>query len=796
MRRLALAMCALSAISLQVIQAQTPVRRAGAAQRSTPADPLPVRRVILYKNGIGYFEHVGKVRGNQTVAIDFNTSQLNDVLKTLTALDLGDGRVTGVSYNSEAPLAQRLSNLRLPVGEHATLAQLLDALRGARLEVHAGERVVHGRLLGVEQRGHTRGTETTTRDELTLVGDGGEIRTVEITPAVTVKLAERESTEQVGTYMGLLASARAQDRRRMTIATAGTGERDLLVSYISEVPIWKTTYRIVLPARSGPALLQAWAIVDNTIGEDWQNVELSLVAGAPQSFIQQLSQPLYLQRPVVPLPKSLHLTPQTHQATLKTVIAGLYGKAVDSSGSVLPGVTVKAIDASGRVIAQTTTDANGEYAMENVPSGHYVVSFELPGFRTDRTNNVSVGPELGKEQNGQLGVGSVAESVTVSGNTPGVQRFSGGLVGGVTGGIVGAVAAAPAAPAAPTRDAIADRISQLEPAAQGRDLGDLFEYRIGEPISIAKNQSALVPILRSEVAVDRVSLWNSQSRDGRPLRSLWLTNSSGLTLDGGSFTVLDAGAFAGEGLVEPLKPEEKRLLSYAVDLGVQVEPRNGDEQRTVTRISIARGVLIQHSEHVARRVYTIRNSDTGERRVVIEHPIRAGWKLSGAVSPTETSESAYRFLVTVPAQKTETLTVTEQQPLDSTYRIADITDQQVELFLRESGNDQALRTALGPVITAKATLAAIGGDIAARTAEMRRITDDQQRVRENMKALKGSSEEQQLVKRYARQLAQQEDRVEGLRKESEELERKRREAQAELGRQIDALSAEISVRPR
>lgn len=796
MRRLALAMCALSAISLQVIQAQTPVRRAGAAQRSTPADPLPVRRVILYKNGIGYFEHIGKVRGNQAVAIDFNTSQLNDVLKTLTALDLGDGRVTGVSYNSEAPLAQRLSNLRLPVGEHATLAQLLDALRGARLEVHAGERVVHGRLLGVEQRGHTRGTETTTRDELTLVGDGGEIRTVEITPAVTVKLAERESTEQVGTYMGLLASARAQDRRRMTIATAGTGERDLLVSYISEVPIWKTTYRIVLPARSGPALLQAWAIVDNTIGEDWQNVELSLVAGAPQSFIQQLSQPLYLQRPVVPLPKSLHLTPQTHQATLKTVIAGLYGKAVDSSGSVLPGVTVKAIDASGRVIAQTTTDANGEYAMENVPSGHYVVSFELPGFRTDRTNNVSVGPELGKEQNGQLGVGSVAESVTVSGNTPGVQRFSGGLVGGVTGGIVGAVAAAPAAPAAPTRDAIADRIGQLEPAAQGRDLGDLFEYRIGEPISIAKNQSALVPILRSEVAVDRVSLWNSQSRDGRPLRSLWLTNSSGLTLDGGSFTVLDAGAFAGEGLVEPLKPEEKRLLSYAVDLGVQVEPRNGDEQRTVTRISIARGVLIQHSEHVARRVYTIRNSDTGERRVVIEHPIRAGWKLSGAVSPTETSASAYRFLVTVPAQKTETLTVTEQQPLDSTYRIADITDQQVELFLRESGNDQALRTALGPVITAKATLAAIGGDIAARTAEMRRITDDQQRVRENMKALKGSSEEQQLVKRYARQLAQQEDRVEGLRKESEELERKRREAQAELGRQIDALSAEISVRPR
>jgi hypothetical protein len=791
MRRLALTMCAMVLVSLQATRAQTPVRRATVSQLSTSSANLPVRRVILYKNGIGYFEHLGKVRGNETVTIDFNTSQLNDVLKTLTVLDLGNGRVTGVSYNSEAPLAQRLGGLRLPVGEHATLAQLLDALRGARLEVRAGARVVSGRLLGVQPRARVRSGETTTTDELTLVGDGGEIRTVEITPAVTVKLAERESTEQVGAYMGLLASERALDRRRMTIATAGTGERDLLVGYISEVPIWKTTYRIVLPARPGPALLQAWAIVDNTIGEDWQNVELSLVAGAPQSFIQQLSQPLYLQRPVVPLPKSLLLTPQTHQATLQAVAAGLYGRAVDSQGQPLPGAAIKAIDAAGRVIAQTLTGQNGEYAMEAVPSGRYAVSFELAGFRTYRADGVSVAAGLATEQNGQLSVGSLAETVTVSGDAARAQRSAGfgGVVGGVTGGIVGGLAEAPL----PPRAAIADRIAQLEPAAQGRELGDLFEYRIGEPISIARNQSALVPILRGEVAVDRVSLWNVRVTEGRPLRSLWLTNSSGLTLDGGSFTVLDAGAFAGEGLVELLKTGEKRLLSYAVDLGVQVEPRNGDEQRTVTRISIARGVLVQHSEHVARRVYTIRNSDTAERRVVIEHPIRATWKLTGTVTPTETSANAYRFVITVPAAKTETLTVTEQQPLDSTYRIADISDQQLELFLRESGNDKALRNALGPVMSARATLAAIGADLNARAAEMKRISDDQQRVRENMKALKGSSEEQQLVKRYATQLAQQEDRVEALRKESADLERRRRDAQAELGRQIDALSADSSL---
>jgi hypothetical protein len=274
-----------------------------------------------------------------------------------------------------------------------------------------------------------------------------------------------------------------------------------------------------------------------------------------------------------------------------------------------------------------------------------------------------------------------------------------------------------------------------------------------------------------------------------------LTNASGLTLDGGSFTVLDAGAFAGEGLVEPLKPGEKRLLSYAVDLGVQVESRNGDEQRSVTRISIARGALVQHSEHVARRVYAIRNSDTAERRVVIEHPIRAGWKLAGAVTPAETSTDAYRFIVAVPPAKTETLTVVEQQPLDSTYRISDITDQQVELFVRESGNDNALRAALAPILAAKAALAAITSDLNAKAAEVKRIGDDQQRIRENMKALKGSSEEQQLVRRYTTQLAQQEDRVEALRKESEDTERRRREAQERLTLQIESLSADIAVKP-
>jgi hypothetical protein len=124
------------------------------AQPQTPAGEarLPVKRVVLYKNGIGYFEHIGNVRDNQSVGISFTTAQLNDVLKSLTVLDLSDGCITGVSYNSTAPLSNRLSTLRLPVSEKTTLSEFLEALRGARVEVHSGNAVAIGKLLSVEQK--------------------------------------------------------------------------------------------------------------------------------------------------------------------------------------------------------------------------------------------------------------------------------------------------------------------------------------------------------------------------------------------------------------------------------------------------------------------------------------------------------------------------------------------------------------------------------------------------------------------------------------------------------------------
>ena len=779
MLRVGLATSACLIVAFQSTHAQAPAaqpRRAATAQATAPAS-LPVRRVVLYKNGVGYFEHLGRVIGNDTTSIDFSSSQLDDVLNSLTVIDLGNGRIDGISYNSDAPLGERLGSLRLAIGDRATLPQLLDALRGARLEVRIGDRVVRGRLLGVERRVHGAGATAESRDELTIVSDTGEIRIVGLTPAASIRLAEPDSANQVGSYLGLLASTRAPDLRRMTISTTGTGPRDLLVSYVSEVPVWKTTYRIVLSSEA-PPMLQGWAIVDNTTGEDWSNVDLSLVAGAPQSFIQKISQPQYARRPVVQPSQPVLLTPQTHASTLTDGSGGIRGAVSDSAGGALPGVTLRLVDSQRRTVAQASTDSGGGYFLGGLAAGSYRLEFSLPGFSTVAREEVRVEAGAETRVDASMRVGALEETVTVTGETP--VRSGAVLRGGIGGGLGGGVLAPPQA--AQDRGAV----------AQSGDLGELFEYRVTAPISILRNHSALVPIIRSGVAIERVSLWNGRG-GARPVRALWVTNTSGLTLDAGAFTVIEDGAFAGEGLVDPLKPEEKRLMSYAVDLGVQVQSQQGNDARVVSRMVAQRGVIVQQAEQRTRRVYTIRNNDKTPRTVVIEHPTRAGWTLTGSVAPIETSAEAYRFAVQASPRQTVTVTVDEKRPLETRYEIASMTDSQLTVLVRDSGDNRTVMDALAPILAKKAAIAMILGNVVTREAEVKQISSDQQRIRDNLQALKDTAEQRALVKRFAAQLTQQEDRIDVLRSEMADLQRARQQANAELQQLIERLAIDLQV---
>jgi hypothetical protein len=776
--------------------------RTGAAAPATPevADTLPVKRVVLYKSGVGYFEHLGSVRDNQDVTVPFTSGQLNDVLKSLTVLDLNGGRIAGVEYGSAAPLDRQLGDLRMPVGDKASLTEFLTALRGARLEVRSGTSVITGRLLSVERKTRIAGGTTLEVDYLSLLTDNGELKTTELSPAFSVRILERGLPGKLDRYLDVVAAGREADVRRMVISTAGSGERSLFVSYISEVPVWKTTYRIVLSPKTSP-LLQGWAIVDNTVGEDWDKVQLSLVAGAPHSFIQNLAQPYYLRRPVVPLPDAVAVGPQTYEATLVPGPAHLSGVVRDPSGSAIANASVKAYDASGKLLAETKSLSNGTYDFAALPDSVSRLDIDSAGFRTTRITSLAGAAGWSNQQDAVLQIGSTAEVVSVTAAAPRVETMRSARVGtgrslgsGAGLGVAGrSFAGGTVQGSVPPSSSVAAARASAESAARAQELGDLFEYKLKEPITIRKNRSALVPIVQSPIAAEKVSIWNEQAGFPRPQRALWLTNSSGLTLDGGSFSVMEDETFAGEGIFEPIRPGEKRLVSYATDLALNASSRNTNEQQRVTRVIVIKGVMSHESELRERKTYTFRNEDTTPRQVIVEHPMRIGFDLRSEVQPVETTAAWKRFALPVAAKQTAALVIEEARTEQTSYELSNITDDQVALFVREKSIDPKIEEALRTILAQKAVIAGFESEKDARDTERDQIFDDQQRLRENMKSLHGSADEKALLQRYTQQLNEQETRLATLRKEIQQLEAQQASAQATLDRMIQELSFDVKL---
>ena len=735
---------------------------------------LPVKRVVLYKNGVGYFEHTARVHGTQDLSIDFTTAQLNDVLKSLTAVDLGDGRVSSVRYNSIAPLDERLKSLRLPFGEHVTEAEYLSALRGGRVEVRSGSVAAVGRLLSVEKVRRQRSKDDFEDvTSFSIVTDAGEMKNFDLGTGTSVRIAERELTDEVGRYLSLIGSSRARDVRRMSFTAAGTGDRDIFVSYISEVPVWKSTYRILFPEKPGDKpLLQGWAIVDNTIGEDWKDVQLSLVAGAPQSFIQEISQPFYVRRPVISLPESVMLTPQSHQATLESdrleqfaklqeapavshATTSLSGIVKDPAGAVVSNAQVRVRNEETGSSQELNTDAQGRYRFSDIQAGNSALFVSATGFRPFNLSNIYLGVGRNNEIDANLQVGSASETVTVQGTSTMVNTDSAEI------------------------SSVAEKQNT---EAEGKSAGDFFEYKIKQKINIGKNQSALVPILQAHIEAEKVTLWNAESA---PLLALWIKNTSGQVLDAGSFNVLEADTFAGEGVLETIHPDERRLLSYAGDAAVHVKYSADSSDQPLTRVRIAKGImLITRQEHRLNK-FTIRNADTSPRQVIVEYPAEEGWQLTAATpKPEESSESFHRFRVPVEAGKTAELTVEAIHPLEDRLELSNLDSNAVDVLVQQRRVTPAMQQAFDRVLKQKEKIEGVDQQIADRKRESDQIATDQSRIRENMKALKGSSEEKALLQRYVGQLDAQESRIASLRKETADLTAQKNAAQNELDRMI------------
>jgi hypothetical protein len=763
----------------------------------TNTQTLPIRRVILYSNGVAYIERRGTVTGHAEVSLSFKQSQVDDVLKSMVVLDLGQGRIGAVSYNSSAPPSARLAEIPFSIqpgsgsDSNGGLAGVLGQLQGARVIVATANRTATGSILTVEERKSQIDADKPAliTHALVIASESGELTSFDLAEVRSIKLVDEGARRDVGEFANATSSARRRDAKTIVVTSDGAGPREMLVSYTIAAPIWKTTYRVVLDSQGKP-FFQGWAIVDNVSDEDWTNISLSLVSGSPVSFIQPIQKPFYRYRPVVGMPEDLKLSPQTYEASEGETAATVSGLITDPNGSVVPNATVTITNTASNQSVTTSSGGDGVYRSPVLSPGNYSILINAPGFKGYRVQNVAVGGAWPARVNASLEVGTVSETVNVTSggsfsNTP-IQRQVSQLPANGRGlysisGLSSRASNNYSIDGASLSDAITRPDSGVEATATGSEVGDLFEYRIDQPVTVLRDRSALIPILQTRMDGERVSIYNEGARRDRPMGGMLLKNTSPLTLEDGALTVIDGDAYAGEALLERLKPDEQRLISYSLDLGTLVNVRVKENRAPTFLVRVVNGVFQAHYYQTTQKTYVLTNQTDKPRVVFVEHPLRDGWTLSDDTQKPEGKTSRYyRFRVPLPAHQKVELAVTERRALMDSYALLNFTRQDLELFVSRNYIDANTRGLLEKIIDIKSRMAAAGARIEAIDQEVNEIGTDQQRLRDNIKALTATAEARQLITRYVAKADTQETRLEQLTKDKQAQQAEASRLQAEL----------------
>lgn len=304
--------------------------RALAADRAAGA-VLPIQKIVLYRSGVGYFERHGRVQGSERVQLRFKADQVNDILKSLVLLDLDGGRIDAVSYNAKEPLARRLASFKVDISKSPSVADLFQQLRGSRVSVTGPEGAVEGTILSVESRPvavkDDREPTYISQYFVNLVSSAG-VKSIMVPAIASFRFLDEELNEELNKALAALAEQREETSKAVDLTFSGEKDRlrRVVAAYIHEMPVWKASYRLVLPddeksvkpdlAKKGTLTMQGWAIVENTTDEDWKDVRLSLASGRPVSFTMDLYEPLFVPRPAIPVPVLAGVMPRIYESAM------------------------------------------------------------------------------------------------------------------------------------------------------------------------------------------------------------------------------------------------------------------------------------------------------------------------------------------------------------------------------------------------------------------------------------------------------------------------------------------------
>lgn len=662
--------------------------RAEAVANTKPATTeVPVKQVVLFSSGVGYFEHFGNIQGDGSTELRFKTNQINDILKSLILQDLDGGRVNAITYPSQDPIAKTLRSFQIDITANPPLADLLNQLRGAKVTVKLADATITGTILGVEkkQKPVNDNKAVIERPALNLLV-GASIKAIYIEDVNEITLDDPQLQEELTKALSALSAARDQDKKPVQISFTGKGERRVRLGYVVETPVWKTSYRLILPDDpKDKAGIQGWAIVENQTDNDWKDVQLSLVSGRPISFVQDLYQPLYIPRPVVVPELFASLMPQEYE-----------------------GGMAEAKDAAKMKVGR------GRYSD--------AAAAEAP---------VTGAPVQRAQQQAQL-MEQLAKPMDVT--------------------------------------------SSVASVASAAKVGELFQYTVGN-VSLPRQKSAMLPIITDPIEVEKLSIYNAAVLAKNPLNGARVKNTTDKHLLAGPITVLEAGTYAGDARIDNVPPGQERLLSYGIDLQMLVDSTKNKNESALQTGKIVKGVLVITRKNLATQDYVAENKTDKEKTLIIEHPVRQGWKLVDTEKPIETTQTLYRFKGSVDAKKSAIFTVKQEIVQSEEIAILPTNVSALDFYSRAGEIPQAVRDALIQAMQLKQSLADTERRIAETEQQVQTITQEQNRIRENMRTVNQQSE---YYQRLLKKLNDQESQIEKLQTQQEDMRKQLEKQRAEL----------------
>jgi hypothetical protein len=683
--------------------------------------PLELERVVLYRNGIGYFERHGDVDGD-VLRIKVRRDQVNDLLKSLTVVDRKTGRAVSVSMPLDPESWANAALAMLGPGR-GSLAEVLDGLRGTEVTLVTGSGRMRGRIVMVERIVDEPDPDTSRalragympvpqpqKDWRVTLMRGDKLLVVRLSKVRDISLHDGDLALQLHRRLDASAGEGMFRQVEVAIRLAGSKTHDLSVSYVVEAPMWKPTYRVVLPdSGKGKALLQGWAVVDNTSGEDWNQVSLSLTAGEPIAFEYDLH------------------TPRT----------------VGRADLTEAGVRRRATVAMGETTWEEEPESEEEVAADEA---YYGDEDDGEGYRDAKPDKVADESTMEKERKKKPSRAAAAMDAPAPPPAP-----SSAPVGGAFGGLMDA-----------EKDSGVDLDAlrrSTQASARAKQVSGMTAFQLQEPVTVPNGTSTMVAILNRDVDAEETFLYRPGGAgvgyEASPYRVVRFRNSTGFVLEPGPISIYSGGSFVGEGLSQAVGSNTSATIPFAVEPTIMVSSTSSYTGGDMQLLRIVRGVLEVETFSRTSTKWTAKGQNKDGFTVLVRHP-KTGWnyELRDPPKDTETLPDAYLVPVVVPKGKSEaTVDVVEQTPSKTTISIWDgRATALLEQLMLSADVTPAMRKQLQPIVDLRQEIGRIDTEIEGLKKQQIELDQRASETRANLEALKKDPAANALRKKLSTRL--------------------------------------------